>query len=809
MERRQHASPLAEALRLEQAHVGRLYERLDTVRRETEVALRAEYARGEAGGPRQARIEREVASAEHARRLARLSAVERDLCFGRIDDTGGETLYIGRIGLRDADREIVLTDWRAPAARPFYTATPATPEGLVRRRHLHLRGRDVVGLDDEVFDLDRLSDGDRRTLVGEAALMASLRRGRTGRMGDVVATIQTEQDRVIRSDLAGALVVQGGPGTGKTVAALHRAAFLLYAHRDVLERRGVLVVSPTSLFSRYIGQVLPSLGETDVVLSSLGELHPGVHAVAADPPAAAVVKGDPRMAGVVAAALADRRRVPEGDLEVSIPVRTSVRDGIEVVVERMTLTVDHDTCVRARDRAANVRHPHNVARGLFLVDMLRALAVDEAVRLDGPLEEDDLRYARKVLWSQPAVREALDALWPALTPERLIADLLASPEALRSAAPALSGAERAALLRPYGGPWTVGDVPLLDEAAELLGEDDDVAAAAGPALREAGDDDDGADDEELYALGVLEFTGLLEDGMMVAGALADRHRAPAPARTTAERARADRRWAYGHVIVDEAQELSAMAWRTVMRRIPARSLTVVGDIAQTGSAAGARSWGEMLDPYVRGRRRQETLTVNYRTPVEIMRVAADVLAAVAPDRHPPESVREGGSPPRAVRLDLDAPLSPGVSPRGPDDRDDTDTDIGTGAGAGAGAGAGTEAAMGAAAGPGALVALVEEELAEIGEGRLAVIVPDARHDRIAALFPASGDVLDSPVAVLTVTASKGLEFDAVVVVEPAEILTQAPMGGNDLYVAITRATRRLTVTHRGEVPPMLSGLARH
>ncbi|MEU4835238.1 ATP-binding domain-containing protein [Streptosporangium sp. NPDC023615] len=827
MERRQHGSALAEALRLEQAHVGKVYGCLDTARRETEAALRAEYARGEAGGPRQARIEREVASAEHARRLARLSAVERDLCFGRIDDTGGETLYIGRIGLRDADREIVLTDWRAPAARPFYTATPAVPESLVRRRHLHLRDRTVVGLDDEVFDLEHLSDGDRRTLVGEAALMAALRRGRTGRMGDVVATIQTEQDRVIRSDLPGALVVQGGPGTGKTVAALHRAAFLLYAHRDVLERRGVLVVSPTSLFSRYIGQVLPSLGETDVVLSSLGELHPGVHAVAVDPPAAAVVKGDLRMAGVMAAALADRRRVPEADLEVSIPVRTSLRDGVEVVVERMTLSVDHATCVRARDRAANTRHPHNVARRLFLVDMLRALAVDEAVRLDGPLEEEDLRYARKVLWSQPAVREALDALWPLLTPQRLVADLLASPEALLSAAPGLSDAERAALLRPYGEPWTVGDVPLLDEAAELLGEDDDAVEAAGPALDRARDDeDDDGDDEELYALGVLEFTGLLEDRMMVAGALADRHRAPAPSRTTAERARADRRWAYGHVIVDEAQELSAMAWRTVMRRIPARSLTVVGDIAQTGSAAGARSWGEMLDPYVKGRWRQETLTVNYRTPVEIMRVAADVLAAVAPDRRPPESVREGGSPPRAVPLGLGDPVSPGVSPGGPVDRGGTGTgadprtgagiDAGTRAGAGTGIGAGaetgTDAEKGADAGTtgtGALVELVEEELAEIGEGRLAVIVPDARYAHLAALFPASGDLLDSPVAVLTVTASKGLEFDAVVVVEPAEILTQAPMGGNDLYVAITRATRRLTVTHRGELPPMLSGLERH
>ncbi|MDP9868134.1 DNA helicase IV [Streptosporangium brasiliense] len=630
---------------------------------------------------------------------------------------------------------------------------------MVRRRHLHTDGRTVVDLDDEVFDLERLSDGDRRTLVGEAALMATLRRSRTGRMNEVVATIQTEQDWVIRSGLPGALVVQGGPGTGKTVAALHRAAFLLYAHRAVLERRGVLVVGPNTLFSRYIGQVLPSLGETDVVLSAVGELYPGVRATATDGPPTAVVKGDLRMAEVIATALRDRQRVPDSGLEVPVVLRTSVRSGVEVVVERMTLRVDHAACEAARDRARAARRPHNVARKLFLVSMLGALALDEAAQLDRPMDEEDLRHARKVLWAQPSVREALDALWPRLTPERLIADLLADADALASAAPGLSRAERESLLRPYGRPWTVGDVPLLDEAAELLGEDEtESGAAREPAEheREAG---------ERYALGVLEFTGLLEDRMMEAATLAARHETPEPAMTTAQRAGADRRWAYGHVIVDEAQELSAMAWRTVMRRIPSRSLTVVGDIAQTGSAAGARSWGGMLDRYVRGRWREERLLVNYRTPAEIMKVAADVLAAVAPGRRPPESVREGGSPPRAVLLDPDA--------------------------------------------PGALAALVEGELARIGEGRLAVVVPDARRPRIAALFPGHDDILDSPVAVLTVTASKGLEFDAVVVVEPGEILAQTPMGGHDLYVAVTRATRRLTVTHRRELPGMLAGLARH
>ena len=296
--------------------------------------------------------------------------MERGLCFGRIDDNGGHTFYIGRTGLHDEEYEPVLIDWRAPAARPFYAATPNDPAGLLRRRHLYTRGRTVVGLDDEVFDLDRMSEADRRGLVGEAMLLASIRRGRTGRMSDVVATIQAEQDRVIRSGLPGVLVVQGGPGTGKTVAALHRAAFLLYIHRRMLERRGVLIIGPNATFLRYISQVLASLGETDVVLSSLGGLFPGVRATAEDSPDAAVVKGDLRMVKVLRAAIRDRQRVPRG--------------GLEVVADTVTMLVTAEVCERARARARALRKPHNVARRLFVTEMLDAPARSEAEALGRP-----------------------------------------------------------------------------------------------------------------------------------------------------------------------------------------------------------------------------------------------------------------------------------------------------------------------------------------------------------------------------------------------------------------------------------------
>jgi DNA helicase IV len=755
------------AIGQEQAYLDMLYRLLDEARDRTERALADTHGSGGGGGTFQARVERDIMAAERARRLAQLNAVEHGLCFGRIDTLPADpeparpepaaeraaTLYIGRIGLRDDEHEPRLIDWRAPAAQPFYAATPKDPAGLIRRRHIYTRSRVVTGVDDEVFDLDRLSEPDRRSLSGEAMLIASITTGRTGRMHDVVATIQAEQDRVIRATLQGVLVVQGGPGTGKTVAALHRAAYLLYTHRRTLERRGVLVIGPNVTFLRYISQVLPSLGETDVVLSSMAELFPGVNAAPDDDPGAAVVKGDARMVNVLRHHVRNLQQVPPGDLEITA-------DGVP-------MTVPRETVLRGRDRARGLRKPHNVARKLFVTDMLGALAQAEARALGRPLDPEDLPYARARLWDEPPVRTALDALWPFLTPQRLVAGLLASEGALRRAAPGFSAAERARLLRP-GAPdaWTVADVPLLDEAAQLLGTDD----SADKRRRRAAERERRA--EERYAREVLEITGLAGQGFVDAATLAGWNRDAGQQLTTAERAWADPSWAYGHVIVDEAQELSAMAWRMVMRRIPTRSLTVVGDVAQRGSAAGARSWAQMLDPYVKGRWREELLTVNYRTPAEIMAVAADVLAAVAPGEHPPESVREEGIPPRAIRGLAHVP------------------------------------------------SIVEKECADMGAengpgtgqgGRLAVIAPGARIAELARALPDAvpgdrAEVLDSPVALLTVSQSKGLEFDRVVLVDPAGILAQSPAGGHDLYVAITRATHRLTVIHDGDLPSSLSRL---
>ena len=712
-------------------------------------------------GTMQNRSERDTFAGMYASRLARLWAVERGLAFGRLDHVEEGRLYIGKIGMTDDEQRRLLIDWRAPVAQPFYRATPAAPMGVTRRRHLQTRGRQVVGVDDDLLDIDALTDDDRATLNGEAALLAALDERRTGRMRDIVATIQAEQDRVIRSDLNGVLVVQGGPGTGKTVVALHRAAYLLYTHRERLERRGVLIIGPNLTFLRYIEQVLPSLGETDVLLSTIGELYPGLTATARERPEVAALKGDLRMADVIAKAVRDRQRVP--------------RKPIELPLGRITLTIDRQMMETARNRAQRSRRPHNQARTVFVRTLLNALAKQQARKIGkGLIGDEELADLREDLRTEPVVKAALNRLWPYLTPQGLLLGLYGSAERLDYAASSLTPEERR-LLRRDGGEWTESDVPLLDEAAELLGDIDEQVLRATAlqaeeelaAARQAAESEREA--ELAYAREVLELTGLSD--VMEAERLAERQRADGPQLTTAERAAADRTWAYGHIIVDEAQELSPMAWRAVMRRCPTRSMTIVGDIAQTGSAAGARSWAEVLDPYVAGRWRLQELTVNYRTPVELMDVAARVLATIDPELRAPMSVREAGTRPWSAPLEA----LPGL------------------------------AAAEAADGGKVAVVAPDDMVAELG-ARLAAAVPGT-----VAVTPGAGrgkgtEALDAPVAVMGVADAKGLEFDSVIVAEPDLIAAQSPRGPSDLYVALTRATQRLGVVHERPLSPALRDL---
>jgi DNA helicase IV len=781
----------AEDVACEQEYITMLYGRLDSLRERAHSRLASTLR--ESGGTPQARTEREVSAVMFTGQIAQLDAAENGLCFGRLDFQESERRYIGRLGIRDEsdDYEPLVLDWRAPAARPFYLATAASPEGVSRRRHIKTRFRQVTGIDDEVLDLTATENQRHQGVTGEAALLAALNASRTGRMTDIVETIQAEQDVIIRAPLGGVVVVQGGPGTGKTAVALHRAAFLLYTHRRQLAKRGVLIVGPNATFLRYIGQVLPSLGETGVVLSTLEELYPGTAVTRAEAPEVTAVKGRLAMADVLATAVRDRQQVPRDALEIRLG------DG-EVV------TLDRAICTRAREAARRSRRRHNQARPIFIREVISALAAQVAGRITDKIREvDDLTAEilgeqppprrsqldenamddlRSELREEPAVRAAISNLWPVLTPQRLLGDLFASPQRLRAAAARkLSEQDRALLRREpvrgdgAGGGWSAADIPLLDEAAELLGEDDRarrsgaererqerIAYARGVVDILSRDSEDDADPELLMAADLID-----------AGRLAERHAEEAYL-TTAERASADRTWAYGHVIVDEAQELSEMAWRMLMRRCPMRSMTLVGDIAQTGSPSGTSSWQRMLEPYLGQRWRLARLTVNYRTPAEIMAVATEVAAGIDPPPSQadlPQSVRETGV--RPWRLG---------GPPG---------DL-----------------------AGRLARAAAGEAAAVGDGRLAVIVPAARigelgqavRDGVPGASIGTDAELENPVVVLTVRQAKGLEFDSVLVVEPGQILAESPRGHSDLYVALTRATQRLGVLYAGELPGILAGL---
>ncbi len=742
---------LARERAVEQAHLDDLYLRLDDLLSLTE-QRRDAVRRGPVAGTPGSRGERDALLTAYEGRLAQLRAVEERLCFGRLDLRENDRRYVGRMGLSDEQQTPVLIDWRAPAAEPFYQATAANPGKVVRRRHLTTKARQVTAIEDELLDLDGLPPADSATLAGEGALMAALGEHRTGRMRDIVSTIQAEQDRVIRAPLKGILVVQGGPGTGKTAVALHRAAYLLYTHRDRIARSGVLLVGPNQAFLRYIEQVLPSLGETGVVTATQSELFPGLLADGSEDPRVAALKGDPRMARIIRAAVRGRQRVPA--------------EPITLRVDSQRLQLRPRDVEGARSRARAAGRPHNQAREIFVKDLLTRLAAQLAAALGRDPADEDRGDLIADLRDAPDVRREVNLCWMPLTPQRLVAALWADPARLAQAAPSLSAAERVLLHRQFDAPWTPADVPLLDEAAELLGDDDtahrlDAARASAERAHEL-----------EYAKGVLQMSGA--SGMLTADALIDRYAASGPDLSVAERAAEDRTWTFGHVVVDEAQELSPMAWRLLARRCPSLSMTVVGDLAQTSALAGASSWGAVLDPLAAGRWTLAELTVNYRTPGRIMQVAQQVLDTAGISTTPPTSAREGEWPPFV------APV--------------------------------------ATYGGAELAEIVEGEVNQVRPGRVAVLTPRALRDAVVESLdrPLSGIGVDvghggddlGTVTVLGVDEAKGLEFDAVVLVAPARILAESPRGASDLYVAMTRPTQRLVVVHAEPLPLELAGLTR-
>ncbi|MEV1074845.1 HelD family protein [Micromonospora parva] len=693
---------LEQEIAVEQRHLDRVYARL--------AELRQSAVRAERDGYRMARVgtfgalvERDAMVFHAAQRRHTLDAEHEGLVFGRLDLRDRQVLHVGRLGIRDEDAVTLVVDWRAPAAAAFYQATPAQPLDVVRRRTIQSRAERVTRIEDDLLDPTAAPEG--MTVVGDGALLATLSKA-TGRgMRDIVATIQREQDEAIRSPGSGVTIVAGGPGTGKTAVALHRAAFLLYSDRSRYAGGGILVVGPSSVFVEYIGSVLPSLGEDTATLHSLGTLFPGMTATRTDPPEVAAVKGSLRMRRVLERAARDA--VPGGPGELRLLYRGTL------------LRLDRATLDRIRDRALHRGARRNEVRRAGFDGVFAALWAQARELSSGRLPEQPAFEAEIV--ERPEFREFLKAWWPRLHPRHVLG-WLAQPDRLRRyAGGILSSAEIRLLTAAYrnldSAGLTIADVALLDELDALLGKPAQPAKARRDPFQLAG--------------GVRELS-----------TLGERQRA---ARAAARERPEDYR-DYAHVVVDEAQDVSPMQWRMVGRRGRLASWTVVGDPAQTAWTGDPEELTRARDQALGRRKRHEfTLTTNYRNSSEIFAVAAAEIRRLYPDLPLPTAVRSTGVEPVELVVPADGLETATV-----------------------------EAAAGL--------------LAEV-EGTVGVITPVPRRDEVAGWLGALG----APrLQVVTSLEAKGMEYDAVVLVAPSEIRADPGAGVRTLYVALSRATQRLT-----------------
>ncbi|MEU5883216.1 ATP-binding domain-containing protein [Spirillospora sp. NPDC047279] len=799
----------------EQRYVDVAYERLEEMRADAQAMLREGY-RQSLAGTKGSLVDRDAMVHQAALRAQALDVADDGLVFGRLDLATREIRYVGRIGVRTGEHDSLVIDWRAPAAEDFYRATPEDPRGVVRRRVLHSRGHAVVDLEDDLL-APEAADG--LTIVGDGAFLASLARTREGAMRDIVATIQREQDEVIRAPADGTVLVRGAPGTGKTAVALHRVAYLLFRHRRRFGSRGVLIVGPNRRFTAYIERVLPSLGEGSASLRSLGDLVEGVTAAVHDSPELARLKGAEPMVRVLRRAVADQAPGAPDELRV-------VYRGVVVRLDRQRLDKIRNEVHRrsrgsvnaARGRAAELllealwQHytdiggqdepappgQENLAlwEGLLAADGLGELdggpANGESSNGDtaaarGPVGKQEAFTAR--VREQRAFTDFLMAWWPIRRPLDVLA-ALGDPERLRRAAGReldRTAVEALAASWAGGGTLSYQDVALLDEIDSLLGSPPRPVRRRGKAREEdpyvvdgvniltgeeVADDDWEPEMRELTtSIERLEQSRRVDDGVV------------------------EERPEYAHIVVDEAQDLSPMQWRMLGRRGRQASWTIVEDPAQSAwedldaartameSALGndqAAGGGGRSQRRGKGRVRKRPappraryeyeLTTNYRNSTEIAAVATRVLALALPGARPARAVRASGIDP-VVRAVPAAELADAARAAVEEQLDQVEGTIGLI----------VPLPVPPRAGDGG-----RPDLFAADGGPRPVTWSAADRDRLAAGLPERVQVLD-------VLEAKGLEFDAAVIVAPETVAAQSPRGLRVLYVAVSRATQRLTV----------------
>ncbi|MCM4080384.1 HelD family protein [Paractinoplanes hotanensis] len=700
------ATVLQQEIAVEQQHVDLVYARLAELRRDASRAEREGYQLAGVG-TFGALVERDAMVYHAARRRHALDTEHEGLVFGRLDLNTGATHYVGRMGIRDDSSQPLVVDWRAPAAAAFYRATPADPLGVVRRRMIQSSRERVTGIEDDLLDPEA-APADMR-IVGDGALLASLSKA-TGRgMRDIVATIQREQDDAIRSPAGGITIVTGGPGTGKTAVALHRAAYLLYSDRNRFAGGGILVVGPSGVFVHYIATVLPSLGEDTATLRSLGSLVPGYDAVRVDPSDVAAIKGSLRMRRVLERASHDA--VPDGPVELRLLYRGAL------------LRLNRADLDRIRRSALPRGARRNEVRGTGFDRVFDALWTQARQQKVSGLPEK--REFEAELADRTDFRDFLKAWWPQFTPLRVLRWLV-DPARLRAYANGLLSKDEIARLQgsfdalAAEGP-TIADVALLDELDELMGRPRKPQRKSKNPFH-------------------------VRDGIQELSTANERQAA-----TRAQQVQRDEDYRdYAHVVVDESQDVSPMQWRMIGRRGSFASWTIVGDPAQTAWAGDPDELDRARDRALGSRKRNDyALTTNYRNSSEIFAVAASVIRRIMPDLPLPSAVRSTGVDP--VDLVTDATRLP--------DR---------------------------------VREVTEKQLADV-DGTIGVITPVLRRDEMAGWVAG----LPERVQVVTALEAKGMEYDAVVLVEPGS-LTRDPAGMRTLYVALSRATQRLTTVGTDE-----------
>ncbi|WP_255574389.1 ATP-binding domain-containing protein [Austwickia sp. TVS 96-490-7B] len=742
----------ARELAVEQAHVDRVYAELEAAGRRVDLVQADGMARGRTDRTGDVRdeemtglFERDALVYSAARRRADLDREHEGLVFGRLDldhpchslATAREIRYVGRLGVRDDDYEPLVIDWRAPAAAPFYRATPTTPMGVIRRRVLRCRGQQVIGAEDDLMVSQAPDD---MAVLGEGALLAALTRSRSGRMRDIVATIQAHQDEAIRADARGVVEIAGGPGTGKTVVALHRAAYLLYSDRRRFERGGVLVVGPSAAYTAYIERVLPSLGEDSVLLRSIGDIVDAVTATRTDTPAVAALKGTLAIRRVLARAARD---VAPGAPQA---LRAMV-DGRPVHLDRPTLD---------RIRAQVLRHHHrNSSRDAMLTAL--AQAAWRQVR------EGDREEFLDVFHEHRDVERFLHDWWRPVDPREVLLWLADPHRAVRYCAGIFSTDDAHALAASYRtavatGRWSIADAALIDDLSARLGlvpettdtergfyevellDDAEDEAIAGGSLRGPSAPRGAA---ASSAQGYREMSG------RAASDLDDQGR-----RALLLRGRIDQPGSSAHILVDEAQDLSPMQWRMLGRRGRSASWTVVGDAAQASWPDAAEAAAARDDAFGAKTRSAFHMDTNYRNAREIFDYAARIVLPSVPDADIPRAVRETGVDP----VETDLPIAHLTG-------------------------------MDAASAVRTAVADAVTALRSEVDGAIGIISPARWCEALACLDEGE----DGRVIVVDPLSCKGLEYDATVVVDPDEITAESPGGVRVLYVALTRAAHRMTV----------------